>query len=147
MDFVYALALGSEESPEFIYVGVTSNPDRRFQQHLAGIASDSVKPLYEYIRFDKRKNTLRMIILDPFGSCTEEIWRQTLLEEGYPLQNTMKGLTKKRSERQVNEITKLYHQINRIEVDKLHSEENEDISIEKFLAKSRDKRAPSGGDA
>lgn len=106
-DQVYALVIGPEDAPIYFYVGIAKNPQQRFQQHLRGIANGAdMKEAYEWVRYHKLKDTLRMEVIDAEGEFTEESWRVLLLEEGHPLQNATGGVNVKRKRRTSNDLQK-----------------------------------------
>lgn len=113
-DQVYVLAVGPEDDPCIFYVGVTVQPHRRFCWHMAALERGVDHAVYEWLRGDPRRDTVRMIIVDPDGEHSEEWWRQKLLSIGHPLANVYAGNQSNRKIRgKTSPIQKLFREINK----------------------------------
>ena len=104
-DKVYVLAIGTEDEQIYFYVGIAKDPAVRYKAHLRGIANGAdLKDAYEYVRYHKLRDTLRMVVVDEDGEFTEEDWRRILLEAGHPLQNATGGVDVKRKKREADKL-------------------------------------------
>ena len=98
-DQVYALCVCPDD-PIIFYVGVSTDPAKRFKFHQAAIdLGVDMKKAYEWVRYHKHRDTLFMMVLDEDGELTEEEWRVIVAEQGHPLQNAVGGNDVKRKQR------------------------------------------------
>lgn len=105
---VYALCLGPTANPTIFYVGISNDPERRFEEHQRDIADGNCsKRAYEWVRYHRQRATLHMIVLDPTGSQNEDWWIRALTDQGYELQNTVGGVKVERQRRTTNPHTAL----------------------------------------
>ena len=97
-DFAYAFGVVDAGKPVYVYVGVSDAPDRRWEEHKAGIADrDNRKAAYVAAReLQATGATIEFWNLGPTGEFTERDFIEALLEQGHPLQQGITGNGKRR---------------------------------------------------
>ncbi|WP_371929839.1 GIY-YIG nuclease family protein [Uliginosibacterium sp. 31-16] len=116
MQYVYGIFVNDPE-PTCLYIGTTTDPERRFKQHMRGVRDTSTtKDLYFYCRQRGYTTQLYCEVLEQAGDDEvaerwEDYWLTEFIAIGHPVQNRKRGNRTTTAKRH-DPIAQLFRQVN-----------------------------------
>lgn len=146
---IYVL-VGTKRSgdEEIFYCGRADNPTTRERQHLIGIADPfNAKDAYEYARQAFNGNVRLEVIATEDTSNTEDFWVETLIKEGHPLQNAVRGNSVVPKKRETSAVSKAFRDVNaRAKREERKASSAQQLTRPQVLAQRIRKDVPTAGE-
>lgn len=109
------MLIGTKKSgeDEVFYCGRADNAVKREKEHKRDCADPlNAKPAYEWARQSYNGNFRLEVIANEDASNTEDFWVTSLIKDGHPLQNAVRGNSMVPKKRSTSPIAKAFREVN-----------------------------------
>lgn len=133
---------------EIFYCGRADNAAKREKEHHRDCADLlNAKEAYEWARQNYNRNFRMEVIANEDASNTEDFWVTTLIKDGHPLQNVVRGNRAVPKKRTASPIAKAFREVNaREERSQLHTSSLQSLTRPQVLAQRIRADIPTAGE-
>lgn len=146
---IYVL-VGTKKSgeDEIFYCGRADHAAKREKEHHRDCADPlNGKEAYEWARQNYNRNFRMEVIAKEDASNTEDFWVTTLIKDGHPLQNVVRGNSVVPKKRTTSPITKAFREVNaRAERAERHTSSAQVLTRPQILAQRIREDVPTAGE-